>query len=170
MDSGPSKARWLARGNWEEMPHLNDFVVQFLNQIWLFAKPWTATGQASPSFTISWKTHVHWLSDAIQPSHPLFSPCSPAFSLSQHQKHSESHSVVSDSSRPHGLWNSPGQDTGLSGLSLLQGIFHTPGIQLELDSLPTELSGEPRVPTSWSFLMSQLFASGSQSTRASASA
>ena len=28
--------------------------------------------------------HVHWVGDAIQPSHPLLSP-SPAFSLSQHQ-------------------------------------------------------------------------------------
>ena len=31
------------------------------------------------------KTHVHWVSDAIQTSHPLLSPSSPAFSLSQHQ-------------------------------------------------------------------------------------
>ena len=30
------------------------------------------------------QTHVHQVSDAIQPSHPLLSP-SPAFSLSQHQ-------------------------------------------------------------------------------------
>ena len=30
------------------------------------------------------QTHVHWVSDAIQPSHPLSSP-SPAFNLSQHQ-------------------------------------------------------------------------------------
>ena len=31
------------------------------------------------------QTHVHWVDDAIQPSHPL-SPCSPpAFSLSQYQ-------------------------------------------------------------------------------------
>ena len=29
------------------------------------------------------QTHVHWVSDAIQPSHPL-SPSSPAFNLSQH--------------------------------------------------------------------------------------
>ena len=29
--------------------------------------------------------HVHWVSDAIRPSHPLSSPSSPAFSLSQHQ-------------------------------------------------------------------------------------
>ena len=37
-------------------------------------------------------------------------------------------SVVSDSLRPHGLhspWNSPGQDTGVGSLSLLQGIFPT---------------------------------------------
>ena len=30
-------------------------------------------------------THVHWVGDAIQPSHPLSSPSPPAFSLSQHQ-------------------------------------------------------------------------------------
>ena len=30
-------------------------------------------------------THVHWLGDAIQPSHPLLSPSPPAFNLSQHQ-------------------------------------------------------------------------------------
>ena len=29
--------------------------------------------------------HVHWVSDAIQPSHPLSSPTPPAFNLSQHQ-------------------------------------------------------------------------------------
>ena len=28
---------------------------------------------------------VYWVSDAIQPSHPLLSPSPPAFSLSQHQ-------------------------------------------------------------------------------------
>ena len=39
---------------------------------------------------------------------------------------SASRSVVSDSLRPHGLyrpWNSPGQNTGVGSLSLLQGIF-----------------------------------------------
>ena len=29
--------------------------------------------------------HVHWVGDAIQPSHPLSSPFPPAFNLSQHQ-------------------------------------------------------------------------------------
>ena len=48
----------------------------------------------------------------------------------------ESRSVVSNSLRPHGLcnpWNSPGQNTGVDSLSLLQGIFPTqelnPGFQ-----------------------------------------
>ena len=31
------------------------------------------------------QTHVHRVGDAIQPSHPLSSPCPPTFSLSQHQ-------------------------------------------------------------------------------------
>ena len=35
-----------------------------------------------PEFT---QTQVHWVSDAIQPSHPLSSPSPPAFNLSQHQ-------------------------------------------------------------------------------------
>ena len=62
---------------------------------------------------------------------------------------SESQSVVSNSLQPHGRyspWNSPGQNTGVGSLSLLQGIFPDPGIEprspaLQADSLPTELSG-----------------------------
>ena len=45
-------------------------------------------------------------------------------------KWSESHSVGSDSLRPHGLhspWNSPGQNTGVGSLSFLQRIFPTQG-------------------------------------------
>ena len=43
---------------------------------------------------------------------------------------SESCSVMSNSLWPHGLyspWNSPGQNTGVGSLSLLQGIFSTQG-------------------------------------------
>ena len=40
---------------------------------------------------------------------------------------SESPSAVSDSLWPHGLWNSPGQNTGVRSLSLLQGIFQIQG-------------------------------------------
>ena len=35
-----------------------------------------------PGFT---QTHIHWVSDAIQPSHPLSSPSPPAPNPSQHQ-------------------------------------------------------------------------------------
>ena len=44
---------------------------------------------------------------------------------------SESRSVMYDSLRPHGLyspWNSPGQDTGVDSLSLLQEIFPAQGL------------------------------------------
>ena len=50
--------------------------------------PWTAARQASLSITNSrsfTQTHVHWVGDAIQPSHPLLSPSPPAFNLPQHQ-------------------------------------------------------------------------------------
>ena len=46
---------------------------------------------------LTW-THVHWVGDAIQPSHSLSSPSPPAFNLSQHQSLfqcvSSSHPVV----------------------------------------------------------------------------
>ena len=35
-----------------------------------------------PEFT---QTHVHWIGDAVQSSHPLLSPSPPVFNLSQHQ-------------------------------------------------------------------------------------
>ena len=42
--------------------------------------------------------HVHWVGDAIQPSHPLLSPPPQAFNLSQHQGHfhwvSSSHQIA----------------------------------------------------------------------------
>ena len=61
--------------------------VQSLSCVQLFATLWTAAHQDSLSITNSWsaQTHVHQVSDAIQPSHPLSSPSPPAFNLSQHQ-------------------------------------------------------------------------------------
>ena len=53
------------------------------------------------------------------------------FTLHYNHSESESHIVVSDSLRPHGLyspWNSPGQNTEVGGLSILQGIFPTQGL------------------------------------------
>ena len=62
-------------------------VVQSLSHIQLFATPWTAAHQPPLSITIPEfaQTHVYWVSDAIQPSHPLSSPSSLALSLSQNQ-------------------------------------------------------------------------------------
>ena len=46
---------------------------------------------STPGFPVHYQfpepteTHVHHLSDAIQPSHPLSSPSPPTFNLSQHQ-------------------------------------------------------------------------------------
>ena len=48
---------------------------------------------------------------------------------------SESHSVVSNSLQPHGLynpWNSPGQNIGVGSHSLLQELFPTQGWNLGL--------------------------------------
>ena len=58
------------------------------------ATPWTAAHQASLHIVSQDSLHhilefaptcVHWVSDAIQPSHPLFPPSPLALSLSQHQ-------------------------------------------------------------------------------------
>ena len=63
--------------------------VQLLSHVQLFAIPWTAAHQASLSFTISWsllnQIHVHWVTDAIQPSRLLSPPSPPALNLSHHQ-------------------------------------------------------------------------------------
>ena len=60
--------------------------------------------------------------------------------LKKKESESVSHSVMSDSLRPHGLlptrllcpWNSPGKNTGVGSHSLLQGIFLTQGSNLDL--------------------------------------
>jgi len=60
---------------------------QSLSHVRLFATPRIEARQASLSITSSRSPlrHVHRVSDAIQPSHPLSSPSPPAPNLSQHQ-------------------------------------------------------------------------------------
>ena len=68
-------------------------------------------------------------------------------------KWSESRSVVSDCLRPRGLyspWNSPGQNTRVGSLSLLQGIFPTQGLNPSLSHCKQILyqlshKGSPRI-------------------------
>ena len=85
------------------IPHIRDQFssIQSLSPVWLFETPWTAARQASLSITNSRSPPipVHWVGDAIQPSHPLLSPSPPALDLSQHQglfkQVSSSHQVAS---------------------------------------------------------------------------
>ena len=61
--------------------------VQSLSRVW-FCDPMNCS---TPGFPVyhqlpeSTQTHVHWVGDAIQPSHPLSSPSPPSLNLSQHQ-------------------------------------------------------------------------------------
>ena len=64
-------------------------VIWLLSNIRLFVTPGTAC--STPGFPVHHcllklaQTHVHQVGDAVQPSHLLLSPSSPALSLSQHQ-------------------------------------------------------------------------------------
>ena len=60
------------------------------------------------------QTHVHWVGNAIQPSHPLLSPSPPALNLSQHQGFSNE-SALSSSGQSVG--SSASASNEYSGLS-----------------------------------------------------
>ena len=53
--------------------------------------------------------------------------CTADISYYYEKYESESHSIASSSLWSHGRWNSPGQNTLVGSLSLLQGIFPTQG-------------------------------------------
>ena len=81
--------------------------VQLLSCVWLFVTSWTAAHQVSLSITISWslfKFMSIWVSDAIQPSHPLAVP----FSFCPHSFPASGSFPVS------GLFTSGGQSIGAS--------------------------------------------------------
>ena len=64
---------------------------QFSSVAWWCLTLWDPMDSSMPGFRIHHqlldpaKTHIHWIGDAIQTSHPLLCPSPPAFSLSQHQ-------------------------------------------------------------------------------------
>ena len=69
---------WVNSGSWwwTERPGVLQFMgSQRVGHDWATELYWTELNQ----------THVHWVSDAIQPSHPPSSPSPPACNLSQHQ-------------------------------------------------------------------------------------
>ena len=107
-----------------------------------FVALWTVAHQAPLSMGFSRQGYWSGLpfptpGDLPDPRIEPMSPVSPALQADSlplsHQwkwSESESHSVVSDSLRPCGLytsWNSPGQNTRVGSHSLLQGIFPTQG-------------------------------------------
>ena len=79
-------------------------------------------GQKSLLGSSPWGCKDWDMTEHLHHHHPYF--------IYIYMKWSESCSVVSDSLRTHGLyspWNSPGQNTGVGSLSLLQGILPTQG-------------------------------------------
>ena len=52
-----------------------NIVVQFLSHVWLFATPWTAAGQTSLSFTISWSLLKLMFIESGMPSNHLVLCC-----------------------------------------------------------------------------------------------
>ena len=82
---------YKTRDNLVDCGYGNDFLVQFssvaqscptLCDPMNHSTPGLPVHHQLPEFT---QTHVHWVGDTIQPSHPLSSPSPPAFNLSQHQ-------------------------------------------------------------------------------------
>ena len=98
--------------NSREGGNINMFVqfssLQSLRRVWLrdsmnCSMPGLPVHHQLPEFT---KTHIHWVADAIQASHPLSSPSPPAPNPSQHQSLPMSQFFA---------WG--GQSTGVSALA-----------------------------------------------------
>ena len=123
-----------------------------------------------PEFT---QTHVHWVSDAIQPSHPLSSPSPPAPNPSTpfwRFTVQFSRSLTSNSLQPHGLQHSrhsyPWPTPGACSNTCPSSWWCNPTIS---SSVVPFCSLFQSFPTSGSFPRSHFFASGGQSIRVSAS-
>ena len=124
------------------MPQLRLLLLlSHFSRVWLCATPETAAHQAPPSLgfsrqepwsglpfpspTKTWHSQInkkYFLND-VKIKHSLLY----LFSIAAVTNY-QSLSVMSDSLWPHGPynpWNSPGQNTGVGSLSLLQGIFQT---------------------------------------------
>ena len=89
---------WTRLSNWTELNWMPDDLrwdcnvlkseIKSLSHVWLFADPLGCSMPGLPvhhHFLELDQTHVHWVGNAIQPSHPLSSPPPPAFTLSKHQ-------------------------------------------------------------------------------------
>ena len=72
--------------NWftSDRTKLEVVIVWLLSHVWIFATHGCSVLPCPSLFPEVTQTHVHWIDDAIQPSHLLPLP-SPGFNLSQHQ-------------------------------------------------------------------------------------
>ena len=108
-------------------------VCELLYHVRLFVTPWTVARQAPPPM---WFSRQEYWRGLPRPSRNNTFVCVlVAQSWWGNVCVWESCSVVSDSLWPNGLyspWNSPGKNTGVGSLSLLQGIFPTQGWNLGL--------------------------------------
>ena len=98
--------------------------------VWVSSRSWWWKGKSGMLQSMGvqrvghdWVTELSW-QDRVNNAHE----CWGWLGLELTEWVSESHSVVSDSLWPHGLynpWNSPGQNSGVDNFSLIQGIFPT---------------------------------------------
>ena len=87
----PSSRRCSWPRDWTHISCISCTEVQFSSVTQLCLTPCDPMNHSTPGLPVhhqlpeSTQTHVHWIGDAIQPSHPLSSPSPPALNLSQHQ-------------------------------------------------------------------------------------
>ena len=90
QDGGTHIYLWLIHANEWQKPSQYCKVIQFSSVYQSCSTLRNPMDCSMPGLPVhhqlpqSSQTHVHWVGDAIQPSHPLSSP-SPALNLSQHQ-------------------------------------------------------------------------------------
>ena len=137
-DINTRKRLWKKWGRWKVKVKVSRSVV--LDS----AIPWTIACQASLSMEFSRQEYWSGLptpspgdlpipgtdpqSPTLQADSSSFEPPGKPVKIRALKRESESHSVVSNSLWPHGLYspsNSPGQNIGMGSDSLLQGIFPT---------------------------------------------
>ena len=81
---------YVKRG-WKESPDAGLYAVQFSSVTHSCSILCDPMNCSTPGFPVHHhfpklaQTHVHWVSDAIKPSHPPLPPSPPAFNLFQHQ-------------------------------------------------------------------------------------
>ena len=81
-----ARVQSLSLSFWRTDIYFKDvIVVQSPSHLQLFATPWTAACQASPSLTVSQGLPMFMFIDTMQPSHPLTLSSPSALNPSQHQ-------------------------------------------------------------------------------------